>query len=57
MIVNAHIGFPIGCEAMKFEIENPTIWIVGIVGNFKKKNCEKKRKPKTISSNIMMAAI
>jgi hypothetical protein len=56
MIVNAHIGFPIGCEALKFEIENPTIWIVGIIGNFKK-ICEKKRKPKTISSNIMMAAI
>jgi hypothetical protein len=37
MIVNAHISFPIGCEALKFEIENPTIWIVGIVGNFKKK--------------------
>jgi hypothetical protein len=42
MIVNAHIGFPIGCEALKFEIENPTIWIVGIVGNFKKKIVKRK---------------
>ena len=53
MIVNAHIGLPFGCEALNFDAENPKIQIAGIIGNIKR-NCEKKRKPKTISTSIMV---